>query len=260
MTVDEIKASNKQKVKAPTSVHDMIVQLKMFTIANDIFFGELSVGSQYLRVLQTMIKRQRLVFKAKEHLDKEFASKFLLAVDTYFQMWLKQCRIAKNRSNINDSIINFAHLVCQVLFGSFHITLPPTFKMKAPINNSASNNDMKKNDGHDDGKEGKGRKKKKGNKNREMVQNKAPHPDLCMLTNETWAINFANKNISSRPKFNDKSIMCPRWLLQKYCFNNCKHKDSHVKADKIPVNRVTAMKEWIKSCRSAGAQRCPAHP
>jgi hypothetical protein len=54
MTVDEIKASNKQEVKAPTSVHDMIVQLKMFTIANDIFFGELSGGSQCLRALQTM--------------------------------------------------------------------------------------------------------------------------------------------------------------------------------------------------------------
>ena len=87
--------------------------------------------------------------------------------------------------------------------------------MKALINDSALNNDTKKNDGHNDGKEGKGRKKKKGDENREMVQNKAPHPDLCMLTNETWAVNFANKNVSSRPKFNDKSIMCPRWLLQK---------------------------------------------
>jgi hypothetical protein len=125
-------------------------------------------------------------------------------------MWLKQCRIAKNRSNVNDSIINFAYLVSQVLFGSFHITIPPTFKMKAPIDDSASNmtdTTTKKRE--------KKRKKKKGDKNCEMVQNKAPHPDLCMLTNETWAVNFANKNISSRPKFNDKSIMCPRWLLQK---------------------------------------------
>ena len=252
MTVDEIKASNKQEVKAPTNIHDMMVQLKMFTVANDIFFGELSVGSQCLRALQTMIERQRPVFKAKENLDEEFASKFLLAVDTRFQMWLKQCRIARIRSDVDDSIIDFAHLVSQVLFGSFHITLPPTFKMKAPIDDSASNNDTKKHDGNDDGKGDKGKKKKKGDEAREMVQNKAPHPDLCMLSTETWAINFANKNVNSRPKFNDKSVMCPRWLLQKYCFNNCKHKDSHVKADKIPADKVTAMKEWIKSCRSNG--------
>ncbi len=119
--------------------------------------------------------------------------------------------------------------------------------LSGQLDDSASINDTKKNDGHNDGKKGKGRKKKKGNENCEMVQNKAPHPDLCMLTNKTWAINFANKNVSSCPKFNEKSMMCPRWLLQKYCFNNCKHKDSHVKADKIPADRVTAMKEWIKS-------------
>ena len=59
------------------------------------FFGRLSIGSQCLRTLQTMIEQQRSVFKAKKHLDKEFASKFLLPVDTDFQMWLKQCRIAR---------------------------------------------------------------------------------------------------------------------------------------------------------------------
>jgi hypothetical protein len=56
-----------------------------------------------------MIKQQGLVFKAKEHLDKKFASKFLLAVDTPFQMWLKQRRIAKNRSDIDDSIPHKSH-------------------------------------------------------------------------------------------------------------------------------------------------------
>jgi hypothetical protein len=74
MTVNEIKASNKQEVKAPTSVHDMTTQLKMLTIANDIFFGTLSVGSQCLRSLQSMIDRHRSSFKAREHLDEEFSS------------------------------------------------------------------------------------------------------------------------------------------------------------------------------------------
>ncbi len=115
----------------------MTTQLKMFTIANDIFFGTLSVGSQCLRSLQSMNDRHRSSFKAREHLDEEFASKFLLAVDTRFQMWLKQCRSAGNRSDVDGSIIDFSHLVSQVLFGSFHITLPPTFKMKAPTEESA---------------------------------------------------------------------------------------------------------------------------
>ncbi len=43
MTVDKIKASSKQTVKAPMTFHDMVEQINMFTIANDIYLGELSV-------------------------------------------------------------------------------------------------------------------------------------------------------------------------------------------------------------------------
>jgi hypothetical protein len=68
--------------------HDMVEQIKMFTITNDIYLGELSIGSQSLRSLQTMIDRNRSSFKAWEHLDVEFASKFLFTVDSHFQIWL----------------------------------------------------------------------------------------------------------------------------------------------------------------------------
>jgi hypothetical protein len=43
--VDKIKASNKQEVHAPMNLHEMAKQIRMFTIANNIFFGELSVDS-----------------------------------------------------------------------------------------------------------------------------------------------------------------------------------------------------------------------
>ncbi len=222
MTVDEIKASNKQEVKAPTSVHDMTTHLKMFTITNDIFFVTLSVGSQCLRSLQSMIDRHRSSFKAREHLNEEFASKFLLAVDTRIQMWLKQCRSAENRSNVDDSIINFSHLVSQVLFGSFHITLPPILKMKAPTEESAQSTGGVKRDGAArNGDKGR-RKKKKNGEEREkaMMKNKAPHSKLGMLTSKTWAINFASKNIDSRPKCERKvhnvpPMAHPQVLLQR---------------------------------------------
>jgi hypothetical protein len=45
MTVDKIKASSKQEVHALMNFHDMAEQLKMFTIANNIFLGEYSMGS-----------------------------------------------------------------------------------------------------------------------------------------------------------------------------------------------------------------------
>ncbi len=79
-----------------------------------------------------------------------------------------------------------------------------------------------------------------------MIKNNAPHWDLYMLPNEMQVANFASKNINKRPKWNDKCRACPQWFLQKYCFSNCKHKDSHVKANKIPEDNLVSMKAWIK--------------
>ena len=60
MTVEEIKAGNKQEVNAPMNFTDMIMQLNVFTVANDIFLSKLSVGSQCLCALQTMVEAKRV--------------------------------------------------------------------------------------------------------------------------------------------------------------------------------------------------------
>ncbi len=51
MTIDEIKAANKQEVHTPMTFTDMTIKLQRFTIANDIFLGEISIGSQCIRSL-----------------------------------------------------------------------------------------------------------------------------------------------------------------------------------------------------------------
>ena len=109
MTVDEIKASNKQEVHPPMNFHELKEQLNMFLVATKIFFGELSVGSQCFGVLLNMINHHKSTFKAKERLDEQFAAKFLFAVDTRNQLWLKECKSAKNRDKVDDSIINLSH-------------------------------------------------------------------------------------------------------------------------------------------------------
>ncbi len=91
MMVDKIKTSSKQEFHTLMNFHDMAEQLKMLTIANDIFLGEYSMGSQCLHSLQAMINRNRSSFKAWECLDEEFASKFLFAVNLRYKIWLKQC-------------------------------------------------------------------------------------------------------------------------------------------------------------------------
>jgi hypothetical protein len=245
MTVNEIKATNKQEVNAPMSFNDMTMQLNMFTVANDIFLGELNVGSQCLCAVQTMVDANRTTFKARAIADDEFFSKFLFAVDSRFQIWLRQNCTAQNRKEVNDNTIDFNPIVSQVLFGCFQINLPPTFKMKEPATTPGAtpSSDPKGGKGYEE--KGGRKKPKKGDEDRTMIKNEAPHPELCMLPTETWVINFANKEIDKRPKFNDK------WFLNKYCFSNCKNKESHVKANDIPANVVISMKIWIKLCRGS---------
>jgi hypothetical protein len=206
-----------------------------------------------LRTLQTMIDCNRSTFKARERLDEQFFAKFLFAINLHFQIWLMQCRNARNCNEVDDNTINFMPIVLQVLFGSFHINLPPTFQMKDPAiavaaaATKTSASDRKDSSGNEEDK----RKKKKKNEDRDMVKNEAPHPELCMLSTETWAINFASKHANKRPKWNKRCHCCPRWFLQKYCVLDRKNKDSHVKANEIPAENLTKnMKAWIKLCRS----------
>ena len=162
MTVKEIKAANKQEVNAPMNFNDMTMQLNMFTVANDIFLGELSVRSQCLRALQTMVETNRTTFRAREIADEQFYSKFLFAVDQRFQIWLRQCRTARNRNEVNDNSINFSPIVSQVLFECFQYNLPPTFKMKDPATTVGATPSSDPKGGKGD-KDGGGRKKlKKG--------------------------------------------------------------------------------------------------
>ena len=132
MSVEGIKASNKQEVHPPMNFHELQEQLLMFTVATDIHFGKLSVGSQCLKARSNMMNCYKSIFKAKEHLDQEFPAKFLFAVDTRFQIWLNDCKSGKFHNKVDDLIIDFRPLINQVIFGSFNMTLPPTFSMKAP--------------------------------------------------------------------------------------------------------------------------------
>ena len=65
-TVDEIRASNKQIVKALTTYIKMIQQLKFFAGACNIFFGKHSAATSSIKALIKVIKIYKQLFKANE--------------------------------------------------------------------------------------------------------------------------------------------------------------------------------------------------
>ena len=61
--------------------------------------------------------------------DKLPPAKMLLAADQEIQHWLKECRVAKFREDMNDDLLdNLKSIVDDAVRGRFFITLPKAFQ------------------------------------------------------------------------------------------------------------------------------------
>jgi hypothetical protein len=255
-TLDEIKAGNKQEVKAPTTYTEMHHQLEFFAGACAIFFGPNSIPCTAIMALLTLVEDNRINLKAKEA-DKTFMSQFLFAVDTRFQLWLDECMTKPDRTHVDDGILNFTVFMDTVRFSTFFINLPATFvtpKDKetttspsgggkpAPNNKRAA---AEENGEHED--ESPSKKKKKG----KSYKNNSQPDAFKTQPGETWATHYANKCFNERVDWNGTCKMCPRWFIRGDCFKNCVNIASHVAEADIPTAKFTAFQQFIRNCRNA---------
>ena len=251
-TSDDITTNGKLTVKAPTTYHEMFQQLKFFKGACTIFFGPLSVPVKSLSALIDNVELNKHILKSNE-IEVEFMSKFLLAVDRRFQLWMEGCMTLATRTEVDDSILNYIPLVKSIQFCNFDLRLPLTFtkfQEKAPEQKSSNKrkggNGVSGGDGENSSTAENSKKKKKaGNK----VTNTDQADQFKMRTGETWQSNFANKHIEKRVVWEGEAKMCPRWHIAGYCFDNCFHKASHVNAGDIPADKVTAFKSFLDTIR-----------
>ena len=250
-TVDEIKASNKQVVKAPTSYSEMIQQLRYFAGACRIFFGEFSVATTSINALMDAIDKHKHIFKAREAGENEFVSKFLFAVDTRMQLWLEDCSTLTSRDQVDDSTLDFTALVNSVRLGNFDAKLPSTF---SKTDTNSSDNKKRSNNTSSSGPSNRQGDEETAAKKTKRIGVKSPsQPDAFkMKTGETWAATFASKKIEP-VAWEDDIAMCPRWFICGRCFSNCPSIKSHVGASDIPEAKLTAFTEYMKKCRSASS-------
>jgi hypothetical protein len=125
-TLDKIKASNKQIVKALTTYIKMIQQLKFFSSACDIFFGKHSAATSSIKALINVIKIDKQLFKAQE-VNWEFASQFVFAVDKRMQIWFDSISNASDQLDVDNSPLNFSDQIKSVKYMNFFLQLPPSF-------------------------------------------------------------------------------------------------------------------------------------
>lgn len=252
-SLDEIKASLKQTVHVPKDFDSMGSQLILFASASAIFFGKESICTDRLDKLVLLVGRNKKSLKDQIAIDEFFAAKFLLAVDRRVQRWLRMCEACTmTRTSVNDNVLDFEDLLEQVLNGSFNMNLPPSFKVIEVETKAESTNGAKPAAAAaEDGKGGRGKKRKGENSNGNLVKNPAQDEDFAMKSGESWQETFSKQLAKERPSWDGKVNMCARWHIKGDCFDDCSRKESHVGKDKIPADKKTSFLTYMTKCREA---------
>jgi len=247
-TLDEIKASTRQVVKAPTNFNDLDQQLKYFTGLSQVFFGKDSAGTAGLRDLVRKVSHYRPTLKAKCAMDKSFATQVVYAVDTKMQRWLGECKIARDRSEVNDDIVDFNIIVNDILDNRFSVPLPLAFKKTDIVETNTSVFETQK-IGNPNGKR-KG-KRDDDNDREKRVLNSEQVEEFKMKPDDDWR-KFCGNSAQYRVDWNDDGCkMCPRWHSKGFCFKDCNHKASHVPKGNVSQEKVKEYKGYLVKVRKS---------
>jgi hypothetical protein len=124
-SVEELKALNKQILKAPSSYHDMVLQFNYPFC--QMFFGQFSWACQAMISLIETLEKNKNSFQARARSDPLFCSKFMYAVNLRYQIWLEDCSLANRRDQVDDGALQFGTLIKMVRHSSwpFHLSSHP---------------------------------------------------------------------------------------------------------------------------------------
>ena len=251
-TIKEIARSSKQWVQALVTYEELTLQLHLFMAASTIFFSEESALVPGLNDCYDAMTRNRVYIKTKIASDDQYAAKVLLAIDTRVQRWLSECKIAKERSSVDDSIVNFKDLINDILNSRFAVDLPNVFRADTPPTLQAhESHPNKKRRGEKDN-----FAKKRGDRGDDnRVINSNQFEAFKMKPNDDWR-NFCGEIQQTRPFWieQDKTFMCHRWHIKGYCFADCANRDSHVGKEKVSADKEKDFGNWIKKGRGRGNQ------
>ena len=239
-TYDEVKKSTKQTVRTPNDIPTLIKQLGFFRGASSILLGIESLLTVNLIALELAINQNVSHFNRKTWNNPSFSTQFLYAVNVRVQRWLSLCRMAKGRDEVDDSIINFDHLIDQILYGYFHMDLPSSFKLPDDNNDSGPPTKHQRSN--------KNNKDHASSQDNRAVKNESQIEDIKLRPGKSWK-DFCGAHVAHCPKWNDKVAMCARYHIKGDCFQDCKNAASHVPKEHIPADNETGMRQYVQKVR-----------
>ena len=243
---DDVESALKQGVKVPKSIEEMRFSIFNTTATASFFFSKWSLLSSKLLDVHNHLVRHYPIYEASLAEDSLFTAKFLFAIDTRIQIWLKMCEIKEFREDVDDKLLNFDEVLNQVILRSFNISLPPSiqhiFEKKQPKRIDQDLN-------------GPGPKRKRGNDQERDERSTRILNDGKL---DKWILNqdqYTNKlrhnsSLKSRPKLEDTPV-CHRFHSRGYCFDNCGNKATHIASNKLPTETQKDYFNWLKNLSSS---------
>ena len=225
----------------PIDYNSMCKRFFNFEGLSIIIFGEESSLSSGLKKLQQLLKPIESLLTGMIETDPNLAAEICYAVDSRTQQFLEECTNAGDRSEVDDSIVDFKDIITSIKSRTFFTRLPPTFKS---IMNGSDD------DGVDPKRSPKKRKVNEGRKDDsvEQVKNADQIQEFKIRPGEDWRSVFCG-NPGDRVSWNDKERMCPRWHSKGFCFPNCNNKSSHVPEDKVTEIKKKEYRGYLKKIR-----------
>jgi hypothetical protein len=101
-SLDEIKASQIQEIKAPGTFEELLQALQFYTGITTILFVPCSMLIIGTKSITAAIQSKKIVFKMHIAANGKFPTKFLYAMEVRTQFWLGECQKHYNCSMVNS--------------------------------------------------------------------------------------------------------------------------------------------------------------
>lgn len=147
--------------------------------------------------------------------------------------------MAKDRSEVNDALVNFSDIVMSIRSRTFSMRLPRTFR-----------GILEGESGKDTSSERQKKKKKRGDQGKteeEQITNEHQIKEFKIWPNEKWKEVFCGRLLEDRTDWDgEDSKMGPWWHFRGFCYNNCNNKAIHIKDDQVPGPKKVAYRGYLK--------------
>lgn len=126
VSLESLKASTIQVISTPGNYEELIERLTSYTQWYGLSFGNRSSGHEGLAALVLKFVSLKGLIRARFAANHMYGAMICHAIDTRVHIHLKQCELATEREDVDDSFVNFSSLWQDIQTNQFMIHDPPS--------------------------------------------------------------------------------------------------------------------------------------